>query len=391
MPPDSHKIADMTRTRVRLADRQVKALPSPAKGAKIVYDIATRGFGVRVTATGSKSFVLNYRIQGRERRLTIGPYPAWSVTAARKEAEDLRRRIDKGDDPLAEKEDARSAPTVRDLFARYDSDHLPSKSPRSAADDRAMWRNDILPALGPMKVKDLRHADCDALHRSISTDRPVRANRVMEVLRKALNLAIRWNWIDRNAASGVRRTPERPRARFLTVEEIGRLSDALEQHPQRASADAIRFMLLTGCRRGEALNATWDQFDLERRIWTKPAATTKQRRDHRVPYSSAVADLLERRRAGPGGPAIFAGRTGAPLSDVKRTWASVRATAQLDGVRMHDLRHTFASLLASSGQSLQVVGAMLGHTQAQTTARYAHLYDEPLRNAAECVSSYIRQ
>ena len=118
-------------------------------------------------------------------------------------------------------------------------------------------------------------------------------------------------------------------------------------------------MLLTGCRRGEALNATWDQFDLERRIWTKPAATTKQRRDHRVPYSSAVADLLERRRAGPGGPAIFAGRTGAPLSDVKRTWASVCATAQLDGVRMHDLRHTFASLLASSGQSLQVVAEVV--------------------------------
>ncbi|WGH77483.1 tyrosine-type recombinase/integrase [Jannaschia ovalis] len=361
----------------------------PERGNQVTYDDALRGFGLRVTAKGVRSFVLNYRVKGRERRITIGSYPAWSVAAARKQAEEYRRRISLGDDPLEERKAARDAETVKDLFARYAAEHLPTKAPRSAADDRAMWAKDILPALGPRKVTDLTAADCDKLHRMISVDRPTRANRVIEVLRKALNLAIRWGWIERNPATGVRRNAETKRMRYLDREEIARLNAALSEHPQRASADAIQFLLLTGCRRGEALGATWDQFDLERRVWTKPSTLTKQRRVHRVPYSKAVATILERRRAEAGGTFIFSGSLGAPLVDVKRTWASVCKTAGLSGVRIHDLRHTYASLLASSGVSLPVVGALLGHSQPQTTARYAHLYDDTLRAATQSVADTI--
>ncbi|WP_254695954.1 tyrosine-type recombinase/integrase [Palleronia sp. THAF1] len=355
-----------------------------------MYDEKLRGFGVRVTAKSVRSFNLNFRIAGRERRITIGKYPAWSVAAARRQAESYRREIDRGEDPLAERDAARSAPTVKDLFARYAAEHLPTKAPRSAADDRSMWVKDILPRLGPKKVADLRFDDCDQLHRSISQSRPTRANRVIEVLRKALNLAIRWGWLERNPASGVRRNPEEKRTRYLSPSELARLTEALAAHPQRASADAILFMLLTGCRRGEALSATWDQFDLAQRVWSKPAATTKQRRFHRVPYSARVAALLDERRASECGEAVFAGPTGNPLTDVKRTWASVCETANLEDVRLHDLRHTYASVLASSGASLPVVGALLGHSQPQTTARYAHLYDDTLRLATEAVSERLR-
>lgn len=373
-------------SRRKLDDRVVRDAELPVQGNRITYDTRFPGFGLRVTAGGARSFVFNYRIKGRERRITIGQYPAWTVLAARKQAEHLRRQVDTGVDPLEGRISEREAPTVRALFDQYEEEHLPTKALRSAADDRAMWKNDILPALGAKKVADLRPQDCDALHRCISQTRPTRANRVNEVLRKALNLAIRWGWIERNPASGVRRNPEPKRHRYLGREEVGRLIDALNKHSERTSSDAVLFMLLTGCRKSEALKATWSQFDLPNRVWTKPSAETKQRREHRVPYSSAAAAILKCRLSKTAGPHVFAGNTGAALQDVRRTWAAVCKSADLRSVRLHDLRHTFASLVASSGQSLMVVGELLGHSTPQTTKRYAHLYDDALRSAAESVS-----
>jgi integrase len=394
MPATSHISADTVRTQKekrKLSDQLARDIIPPKSGNQIVYDNRLSGFGIRVTASGARSFILNYRIKGRERRITLGQYPTWTVLAARKQAEQLRRQIDVGIDPLEERIAERSAPTVRDLFNRYAYEHLPTKAPRSAADDRSMWLKDILPAIGNKKVAELSTQNCDELHRTVSADRPTRANRVIEVLRKALNLAIRWGWIERNPASGGRRNPEAKRTRYLTRAEIGRLIEALEVHPEQASADALLFMLFTGCRRGEALNAKWEQFNLSSSTWTKPSAETKQRREHRVPYSTTIAEILERRRVVASGTYIFPGSLGGPLQEVRRTWKSVCDTAGVKEVRIHDLRHTFASLVASSGQSLLVVGELLGHSNAQTTKRYAHLYDEPLRAAAESVSKAFQK
>ena len=369
-----------------LSDKVVKASVAPASGSKIIYDPRSPGFGVRVTSACAKSFVLNYRFKGRERRITIGHYPAWTLLAARKQADRLRRDIDAGIDPLEKRTFERQAPTVRDLFERYAAEHLPTKAPRAAADDRSMWVNDILPLFGPKKVSDLTASDCDRLHRIISQTRATRANRVNEVLRKGLNLAIRWRWIDHNPASGVRRNAEAKRNRYLSRVEIELLVTALQDHPERVSADAILFMLATGCRKSEALNANWGQFDLKQQIWTKASSETKQRREHRVPYSSGAAAILERRRADSAGLYIFAGSFGAPLREVRKTWIKACTISGIIDVRLHDLRHTFASLLASTGQSLLVVGELLGHSSTQTTKRYAHLYDEALRNATEQVA-----
>lgn len=140
---------------------------------------------------------------------------------------------------------------------------------------------------------------------------------------------------------------------------------------------------------GKALNAQWSQIDLRNRVWTKPSSETKQRREHRVPFSSAVEELLSRRRAETVGTFIFPGRLGTPLRDVRRTWQSVCKETGMGSVRIHDLRHTFASLAASSSQSLLFVGELLGHSTAQITKRYAGLYDDSLRSAAEGVASSI--
>ena len=170
----------------RLVDKVVKALSSPPSGAAITYDAEIAGFGARVTAKGVRSFVLNYMCAGRERRMTIGQFPTWSTTAARDEARSLRRKVDAGIDPMNERKarDAaavteRLAPSMNDLFIRYDLDHLRRKSPRAAADDRSMWRNIVLPRLGALKVADVRPTDIDALHAAIGETRPVRANRVI--------------------------------------------------------------------------------------------------------------------------------------------------------------------------------------------------------------------
>ena len=278
-----------------------------------------------------------------------------------------------------------------------------------------------------MKLAAIDHDAIDSLHRDITTIRrtPVRANRTVETLRKAFNLAIRWNWCERNPAAGVRRNPEDKRSRYLNKTEIGALAQALNDHSEPASANAIKLLMLTGARRGEVLGATWAMFDLENGIWTKPSAHTKQRRLHRVPLSGPALRLLAdmkdeaARKARKHGvalsPYVFPGVDGKPLTDIKRTWTSVCLKAALveqvekkarngkplkgkDGkpvmiaqpsVRMHDLRHSFASILVSAGASLPLIGQMLGHTQPQTTARYAHLYDDPLRKAAETVGEVV--
>lgn len=384
--------ADTTRTRqgaVRLTDNIVKGLSQPQKGNQITYDERLRGFGVRVTAKGKRSFILNYRINGRERRMTIGPYPEWNLLAARKRAEELRRDIGIGLDPLQQRTDKMNEPTVNDLFERYLRDHLPKKSQSSMYSDVQMWRKDILPEIGRRKLSDVTFNEIDALHRKVTRRAPIQANRIVSLLRKAFNLAMRWGWMTANPAVGIEANPENSRTRYLSEAEIGRLLKALKKNPNRTSCDAILFMLLTGCRRGEAFQAQWDQFDEALKIWTKPAATTKQRKFHRVPVSSAVTELLKKRQQRSTSPFVFASHTGAALTDVKKTWARICETAELEDFRLHDLRHTFASLLVSNGQTLPTIGAMLGHTQTQTTARYAHLFDDSLSTAAELASSAI--
>ena len=411
----------------RLSETLVrKALP-PAQGQAMIWDAEVKGFGLRVTPGGAKSFVLDYRAEGRQRRITIGAHPDWTVAAAREAAKTMKRDVDHGHDPMGERQAQREAPTVQELWERYEREHLPQKSARSQVDERIMWQKIILPRFGKMKLASITHDDVDALHRDITTIRgtPVRANRTVEVLRKAFNLAIRWRWREDNPASGVRRNPEEKRNRYLNKGEIAALARALNDHSESMSANAIKLLMLTGARRGEVLSATWEMFDLENGVWTKPSAHTKQRKLHRVPLSGPALQLLKDMNAAakakaeadgtPLNPFVFPGADGKPLTDIKRTWVSVCRKAGLatqaekkgrdgkpmkgkDGkptmvwqptVRIHDIRHSFASILVSAGASLPLIGQMLGHTQVQTTQRYAHLFDDPLRKAAETVGAYV--
>ena len=375
----------------RLSDRLVKSLPCPGKGNKVFYDTEIRGFGIRLTAANARSFVLNYRINGRERRYTIGGYPDWSVAAAREEAKRLKREVNKGHDPMGTRHEERAAPNVRDLGKRYMAEYAVQKVDRARQDDQAILEKIVYPELGSLKVHDVRREDIDRLHHAVSATRPIRANRMAQLLSKLFNLAVRWELRMDNPVGGLRRNPEPKRTRYLSGDELQRLMQVLANHPNQQSANVIRLLLLTGARRGEVLGATWDQFDLSSGIWTKPSAHTKQKKEHRVPLSAAARQLLSQiREAADVSQHVFPGRVvGEPLKEIRGFWAGVCREAELDDFRIHDLRHTYASILASAGLSLPVIGALLGHTQPNTTARYSHLFDDPLRDATERVGSLV--
>jgi integrase len=374
----------------RLTDALVKRLPAPAKGNRLTFDDGVSGFAARVTAGGHRGFVLNYEINGRQRRYTIGTLGDWTAADARAEARRLRQSIDQGGDPMAEIEAARAAPTMAELCDRFELEHLPRKRQGTADDYRQMLSNHIRPHFGVhAKVAEIRFADIEALHRKITNSGAAyAANRCVAVLSKMFSLAVQWHWRDSNPAKGIERNTEYRRRRYLTADELARLLQALADQADRQTADIIRMLLLTGARKGEVLAMRWADLDLVNGIWSKPASSTKQKEDHTVPLSAPARQLLS--TIDRSGDYVFPGpgATG-HVVEIKKTWASLCRNAGISGLRIHDLRHSFASQLASSGASLPLIGALLGHSNPLTTARYAHLFQDPQRAAVERVGATI--
>lgn len=419
----------------KLTSTFIKEAPAPPSGNKLYRCNQITGFALRVTKSGKKAFVLNYRFEGIERRMTIGNYPEWSLKAAQDQAKDLRRLIDTGTDPLTERKIRREAHRVSDLFQFYKEVKFGDTLTRSDKDRISMWEKDILPALGKRPLKDIDRADIAKLHREITKRSPVRANRILEVFRNALEMAVAEGQISSNVARGFQKNPETPRERYLSDKEGAALLEAISEHNHVVSAQAILLMFLTGARKTETLKSEWQEFDLNLGVWTKPSHHTKQARTHTIPLNTLAIDLLTKAHEERGDcEFVFpnAARV-APLTDVKRSWNSIRDAASLKlwrrntrisevlesagasmhpskladwleeycerhqlslqsgirDLRIHDLRHSFASFLVNQQVDLNTIGRLLGHTQTQTTQRYAHLKDETLRAASEKITNFL--
>jgi integrase len=396
---------------------------------------------------GTRTFYLSYWLKG-EHRYRIGSWPDWSVAAARAEAKAIRQRVDRGEDPATVRRELRDAPAMQDLWERYRAERLPRKAPKSQHDDTKMAERHILPHLGRgRRVAEVHHADIAALHRAITeSGRPVLANRVVSCARRMFSLALKpaqgeaKAWRDPalgNPCQGIEHNPEDGKERFLSTAELAAVTDALTVYGTTPVANCVRLIMLTGCRPAEARLASWSQFDLPG-FWVKPSSHTKQRKVHRVPLNPAAQELIESLRTGDRKPAdfIFPGpRPGMPLPRLESCWDTVRRAATVTlwkgssnpnvsklvadltgklgrrptvreckimaeqskvtlpvGVldaRLYDLRHSFASVGAAGGLSLLVIGKLLGHSRAPTTARYAHLADDPLREATERIGRAI--
>jgi integrase len=386
----------------RLTDASIKKLPVPERGSKIYADGNVPGLGVRVTANGARSFVLRYRVRGsgRERTYTVGSTGDWQAAAARTEARRLRRLIGMGEDPLGDLQDERAEPTVADLIERFDAEHIgPRLRPETARSYRRLIAQHIRPHFGAhTKVIDVQFENITALHAKITKGgASYSANRVAAILSKMFSLSVRWRWRDDNPCRGIERNLESKRKRYLSGDELPRLIEALAAHPNKQIANIVRLLTLTGARKGEILAMRWGDIDLTSGTWTKLASTTKQKADHVTPLSAPARQLLSEIRAeqiANGrqlGPWVFPSSESANGHTVyiDNAWAAICRTANIEGLRIHDLRHSFASELVSSGASLVLVGALLGHSNPTTTARYAHLYDDPMRAAVERVGAVI--
>jgi integrase len=379
-----------------LTDALVRRLEAPTTGNKITYDTAVKGFGARVTANGAKAYVLTYTTRGgRQRRYTIGGADRWTATDARRRAKELKAEIDQGADPLTDIENARAAPTMADLIERFEQEHLPRKRETTAADYRLMLKTYVVPHFGEhRKVADITYADIDALHRRITkADHPYRSNRVVSLLSKMFSLAIKWGWRESNPCHGIERNVEHGRERYLSADELARLTKTLAEFPDKQVADIIRLLLLTGARKNEVVAMRWADLDLTAGTWKKPASTAKTKKANEVELSAPARMLLVERmgRKAGGEEYVFSGRGNRAHRgrDIWHTWQRLCKAAGISGLRIHDLRHSFASELVSAGYSLPMIGSLLGHRNPATTARYSHLYRDARREAVERVGAAV--
>src|SRR6516165_8163488 len=366
-------------------------------------DPKATGFGIRSYPEGGKSFFIDYRLDGRQRRYTIGPFPRWSAEAARERAKELRKQIDQGQDPAGDKRTRRTAPTVKDLIDRYVTDHLPKKSlvgPR-LRDEHKMLA-EIGAKLGKhAKVVEIHSGDIEGMHRRISNSgRKIRANRILAICSKMFSLSLMpragetlpWhNAVLGNPCKGVVRNHEETKDRFFSQLELTAISDALAKYGGTTAADCVRLIMFCGCRPSEAMKATWREFDAEPGYWVKPSAHTKQKKIHRLPLSPPAIELIQRLRKKRGKSEwVFPGDVRTPhLTVLSHVWRFVKKETGIGNSRLYDLRHSFASVGAGGGLSLPIIGRLLGHTQARTTQRYAHLADDPLREAADKIATAI--
>ncbi|QKK28615.1 tyrosine-type recombinase/integrase [Rhizobium indicum] len=383
----------------------VDSMDAPLKGNRIIFDSELSGFGVRITAKGAKSFILNYRTtDGLERRYTIGSTSIWNVGSARKEAEELKRRIrSEHFDPLKELEKRRTDVKMNELCDMFIKEHLPKKAAATQRDYKQLIDTYIRPKLKHEPVAELQFRQVNDLFSDITSQgKRTTANRAMSVLSKMFSEARKRGWASHNPTEGVEKNDETKRERFLDAGELDRLLTALATLEDQEAANIFRLILLTGARKTEVLAAKWSMFDLKIGTWTKPSAHTKQKKTHNVPLSAPARQLLSEILEAAGNdrseyvfPAHFESTkevTKHPKPyrvNVKNQWAKVLKAAKLEDLHIHDLRHSFASFLVSEGMSLPLIGRLLGHTQAQTTHRYAHLALDPLRAATERVGNIV--
>jgi integrase len=380
----------------------------PMDRAYTLWDSEIRGFGVKVLPSAQMSYVVQFRLgKGRSAKLfkkRIDEVGSISLEKARLRAETWRDAAANGTDPVKVQQDE-AGRTFAKLAEDYLERHAGAKRTR-IQDERKLNRT-LIKKLGRKAVSEISHRDIEDIHRALKQS-PYEANRHVALLSKMFSLAIKWGWLKKNPATGITKYDEEPRERYMDHDEMVRLTAALsayerdvaERWPQensyhvveaKCAVNAIRLMALTGARKGEVLSATWDQFDLEKGVWTKPSSHTKIKKVHRVTLSPPAMELVSgmQHEAPDNEDYIFPSRRSSTghLQDVKRAWGKILELAEINNLRIHDIRHSFASILASSGSSLLIIGRLLGHTQPSTTARYAHLFDDPLRDAANKVGA----
>ena len=366
----------------------------PGPKIRILWDSTVKGLGLRITPKGVKSYILNYRINGRERRATLARASEISLKIARERAGDQLVRIRAGeDDPLERKQEAKEAPTVANGLRRFFDEFVPARqklgrlSARTRTEYRWMARRYIEPSLGKLKIADVKRGDIERMAAPLPG--PQR-NTLLKLTSRLFNLFEQWEWRQQrsNPCYGIERAREEARDRVLSPSELAALAKALNQHEEQhpASVAAIRVAALTGLRIGEVLSIQWQHIDFETGRLTLPETKTG-RRGHDLPEAALalLADLPRFNRC----DWVFttSGRAGIVYRTVRGHFAKIAAAAGIEEVRLHDLRRTVMTRAAASGVGTHVLRDLLGHKTTAMADRYIRAVGNPVREAREKVGA----
>lgn len=409
-----------------ITKRSVDALRCKAgQDRAFLWDDGLDGFGVAAFPSGKKVFVVQFRQAGRSRRITVGKYGVLTPDEARDKAKKLLGAVVDGADPIKARRDARAVRTFREVADEFLRLHVDAKRKAATKNQYTILLNHhIYPVIGARRMTDIRRVDIARLHTGMA-DRPHTANRCLAVISSV------WNWAARrdeakaedNPTVGVERNPEAGKERYLSSDELSRLGDTLRraeteglpwnvdttkatakhipktQKPTRAdphAVAAIRLLILTGARLREILHAKWEYVDWERGLLSLPDSKTGKKTIYLSAAALAVLNDIPRI---PRNPYIIPGErrrargqssaAPAPRPDLKRPWAAISRAANLENVRLHDLRHSFASMGAGASLGLPIIGRLLGHSKPATTAKYSHLDADPMRRAADIIGNQI--
>jgi integrase len=400
----------------KITKRAVDGLVPAGEAETVLWDTEVKGFGIRARAGGGKSYILHYRAgTGRGaalRKLTIGKHGSpWTPETARAEAKRLLAEVAAGRDPATARHEARKALTFGELIDLYLSEGTTHKKASTLKADRGRIEHHLRPLLGKLRADRIVRADVERMRNAVTAGKTAEkiesgekrrsgsmakggkgvAAQCVALVSTIFSFGVEHGLCTDNPARGVRKAPVRKVERFLAEEEIARLAEALDAEAQRSGnpypSAAIKLLLLTGCRRGEIVDLRWESVDFERECLRLPDSKTGAK----VVYLNAPAHALLRELPHMAdNPRVIPGmRADSGSAAIDIVWTRVRRAAGMADVRLHDLRHSFASVGAAGGLSLPIIGALLGHRHATTTARYAHLSADPLRAANDAVGARI--
>lgn len=375
----------------KLTKRLVESL-SPEPKERIIWDDELAGFGIRMYPTGRRVYVVQYRLHGRTRRKNLGQHGVLTAEEARKDAKLVQADVARGSDPSAERKARLRSPTIKELGERFLTDHVALHcKPTTLYDYRNMLRGVVNPVLGGIKVSEITFTDIQAFHLK-RRETPYQANRGVMILSKMLNLAEDWGLrpMNSNPTKRIKRYPEEEKKRYLDEVEQERLGTVLANMLQNEEITryvfaAFYLLLLTGCRLGEIQKLKWDY--VTRTHLELPDSKTGRRRIPLPREARALLDTLERRE---GNPYVILGtHSDGHYNDLQKPWRKIRERAGLNDVRVHDLRHTYASVAVMNGIDPFTLKEILGHKNLSTTLRYAHLSDDAVQKAAGQIANRL--
>lgn len=375
----------------KLTKRSVEGFAIEAKDY-FAWDRDLRGFGLRVYPSGKKTYLVQYRSGRRTRRHTIGQHGALTADEARTRAKQLLGDIARGGDPSAEKRAKMHAPTVAGLCDRFLDEYVDQHcKPTTARDYRSNIRRFIRPRLGPLSIAEVTRADVVAFHHALR-ETPYQANRTVIMLSKLFNLAEDWGLrqAGSNPARRIKKFPEKEKKRYLSDEEQSRLGQALFAALEAGEVSeyvvaAFYLLMLTGCRLREIQTLKWEYVTATH--LELPDSKTGRRRIPLPREARDVIDALPRREGNP--YVILGANTEGHYNDLQKPWRKIRARAGLEDVRLHDLRHTYASVAITNGIDPFMLKEIMGHKNLSTTLRYAHLADDAVQRAAGSVAARL--